>query len=681
MMRNRRHHRRGYVLPAVLLFLMISFGIWAVFFRSTASVVRIEQARVLRETRTVWDAPAVATGLRLLQTGLPPHDPYSCRVTLTNDSQTKYILLKFEKVAPVRWSITASPTTADDLSPDVPTTFAAPPIAPTGMTATAISNAQIDLAWDDVPYDNGYKIERSPDGTSGWTQIATTAKNVTIYSNTTSLSEATTYYYRVRGTNSEGDGAYSGVASATTLTAPPMAPTGLGATAVASTEIDLAWTDNASNETGFKIERSPDGSTWSPLTTLGANVTSYNDTSLTASTTHYYRVYATNSGGDSSYSNTANATTPPPAPNAPTGLNVTPVSGSEIDLSWTDTSNNETGFKIERSPDGSAWTQIATVGANIQTYQNTGLSAGTTYYYRVKAYNAGGDTAYTNTANTPTYPPPPGVPTALTATAASSSQINLGWTDNASTEDGFKIERSPNGSTSWTQIATVGVNVQAYNDSTGLSANTIYYYRVRAYNTGGTSAYTSNANATTLPLPPAAPSGLTATAANSSTINLSWTDNSNNETGFKVERSPDNSTWSLITTAGANVTSYSNTGLAATTKYYYRVRATNTGGDSSNSTANATTTAIPAPPSGLGATKLSNTSIRLNWTDNSNNETGFRVQRSTNGTTWSTITTTAAGATTYTNTGLTHGQIYYYRVKALGAAGNSAYTSVVNITP
>src|SRR4051812_17763145 len=88
----------------------------------------------------------------------------------------------------------------------------------------------------------------------------------------------------------------------------PAAPSGLAAVSASSSEIDLTWTDNSSNETGFLIQRSPDGSTWSNFTTVGAGVTTYADTGLTASTTYHYRVSAFNSAGYSSVSNMATAT-------------------------------------------------------------------------------------------------------------------------------------------------------------------------------------------------------------------------------------------------------------------------------------------------------------------------------------------------------------------------------------
>jgi hypothetical protein len=88
----------------------------------------------------------------------------------------------------------------------------------------------------------------------------------------------------------------------------------------------------------------------------------------------------------------------PTPPSAPINLSVTTISATRIDLKWSDTSNNEDGFKIERSPDGVAFTEIATVGANGTAYSNTGLTCNTFYQYRVRSYNATGNSAYSNTA-------------------------------------------------------------------------------------------------------------------------------------------------------------------------------------------------------------------------------------------------------------------------------------------
>lgn len=192
------------------------------------------------------------------------------------------------------------------------------------------------------------------------------------------------------------------------------------------------------------------------------------------------------------------STTPPAAP---TGLTATAASSSQINLAWTDASTNEAGFKIERCTGAgcSDFAQIATVGANVTSYSNTGLTASTSYSYRVRAYNGAGDSAYSHVASatTPAAPALPNAPTNLTASAVSKSQINLAWTDNATNEDGFKIERCKGSTcTNFAQIATVGANVTTF-ANTGLSKNTTYRYRVRAYNASGNSGYSNIASATT----------------------------------------------------------------------------------------------------------------------------------------------------------------------------------------
>src|SRR5207253_3026636 len=215
----------------------------------------------------------------------------------------------------------------------------------------------------------------------------------------------------------------------------PAAPSNLTATAMSTTEIDLAWTNNASNANGFVVNRSTDGVTFSQLAVLG-NVTSYKDTGLSAGSKCYYEVAATNGAGTSAFSNVANATTSavqvPPA--APSNLTATAVSTSEIDLSWTDNAaGNETGFLISRSTDGTTFTQIGSVGAGVTSYKNTGLSASTKYYYEVRATNAAGNSAFSNIANATTnaLQSPPAAPSSLTATADSTSDLDLSWTDNA----------------------------------------------------------------------------------------------------------------------------------------------------------------------------------------------------------------------------------------------------------
>src|SRR5262249_13850913 len=258
----------------------------------------------------------------------------------------------------------------------------------------------------------------------------------------------------------------------------PKAPTNLTATPYNYTQISLAWVDQSSNEDGFGIERALTSSgPWTSVGTVGANVRSFAAAGLSGSTTYYFRVFATSAAaGNSPYSNIAGATTPAApvqGPAAPSALRTTVVSAFQINLNWTDNAVNETGFKVERATASAGpYTQIGTPGANITSYPVYSLSPSTTYYFRVRATNATGDSAYSAVASsvTPAAPPPdPTPPSNVQASVVSPSQIRLTWTDTTSYESGYVVERISGAY--WIQIASLPANYTSYTDS-GLTAGT-----------------------------------------------------------------------------------------------------------------------------------------------------------------------------------------------------------------
>lgn len=190
---------------------------------------------------------------------------------------------------------------------------------------------------------------------------------------------------------------------------PPAAPGGLTAVAISSERIDLAWSDESENETGFLIERSGDGLVFTEIGSSAADTATYSDQGLQAETPYWYRVRAWNTAGESVPSNVDSVTTlsPPPAPEAPTGLSATAAGVDRINLSWQDNSSSESGFRIERSLGGSSFVEIAQTNADVSVFTDVGLASGTTYHYRVAAFNQSGDSLYTNvdsasTDSTPT---------------------------------------------------------------------------------------------------------------------------------------------------------------------------------------------------------------------------------------------------------------------------------------
>jgi fibronectin type 3 domain-containing protein len=209
----------------------------------------------------------------------------------------------------------------------------------------------------------------------------------------TSVTAGTTYYYYVKATNSAGDSPPSSEVSATP--APP-APTGLTPTAGVG-QVALSW-NSSSGATGYKVFRgtSPGGESSTPINTPTG--TTYTDTTVAAGTTYYYYVKATNSAGDSPPSSEVSAT---PAPPAPTGLSAMAGAG-QVALSW-NSSSGATGYKVFRgtTSGGESSTPIATPSGT--SYIDTNVTAGTKYYYTVKATNTAGDSpASSEVSATPT---------------------------------------------------------------------------------------------------------------------------------------------------------------------------------------------------------------------------------------------------------------------------------------
>jgi chitodextrinase len=477
-------------------------------------------------------------------------------------------------------------------------------------------------------------------------------------------------------------------------TTPPTAPTNLVTTVVSPTQINLSWTASTDNVgvTGYKVERCQGAACSNFAQIATPTATTLNDTGLTGSTSYSYRVRATDAAGNlSTYSASATMGTPAPTLTAPSNLAATAASSTQINLTWsasTETGGTISGYLVERCSGAgcSNFAQISTPTAT--TFNDTGLAASTSYSYRVRATDASNNLSpYSSTASSTTPHISPSAPANLMASAAGPVQINLSWT--ASTEPGgtialYLIERCQGaGCTGFAQVGTSATT--SFND-TGLTGSTSYSYRVRASDTlNNLGPYSSTVTAATAPPTLTPPSGLTATAAGPSQINLSWT--ASTETGgtiskYLVERCLGAGCASFAQVGTSTTTSFNDTALLGSTSYTYRVRATDASNNLSSysATATATTSApILTAPSNLSATAASSSQINLTWTasaETGGTISGYLVERCSgpacaNFTQIATLT-----ATTYNNTGLSASTSYSYRVRATDAAGNfSPYSS------
>jgi chitodextrinase len=396
-----------------------------------------------------------------------------------------------------------------------------PPSAPTNLAANAMSSAQVNLTWtpssDNIAV-TGYRVERClGSGCSNFVQVTTTT--TASYADT-AVAASSTYNYRVLASDAVGNlSAYSNIATAATPAAPdtqaPTAPASLTAIASSTTQVGLAWTASTDNVgvTNYLVERCAGPSCMNFVQAATSATTAVTDSSLAEATAYRYRVRATDAAGNlSAYSNIASATTlaapdtqPPTAPAAVTGSG---ISQSEIDLTWTAATDNVgvTSYLIEQCQ-GASCSSFAQIAASTSTsFSNTGLSSGTSYSYRVRATDAAGNLGpYSNVMTASTTQPDtqaPTAPGALTATAASSIQVNLTWSaasDNVGVTN-YLVERCQgSGCTTFTQV---GSSTTTSFSSTGLSGGASYSFRVRATDAAGNQGpYSNTATVTTTATP------------------------------------------------------------------------------------------------------------------------------------------------------------------------------------
>lgn len=537
------------------------------------------------------------------------------------------------------------------------------PDSPPDLSAIDISPNTVSLSWT-PPQNNGssaitgYKIEYKTATTSY--SMLDFPGNVTSY-NATGLSTGTTYIFRVSAMNAIGTGNPSPEAVATPKSnssppknIPPNPPVGLTATSSSGTQINLAWSPPTSNGgypvTGYKIQFSVDAGNFTDLVTnTGSTTTGYSHTGLSAGHIYTYKVFAINSVGISNSSNTSSATPTQvdTAPNPPSGLTANPASPTSISLSWNTPSSNGgsiiTGYKIEvKVGSGTYSVLVANTKSTATSYINKGLTTGTTYTYRVSTINSIGISNPSNEASaTPsaTY-----VPTGVTATAISTTQIELSWVPPSNTYGqsiaGYKIDQKLSSNVFDTIVDNTGKTTTYVIKN--LETDKTYTFVIIALFTGGgetnpstevsatptsTSAPPPNSNSSATPPPttqtsalPDPPTNVSTTKASQSSIQILWTPPSNNGkpaiTGYKIEFKKDSGNWAVLTANTGVSTSYVHTGLAAGT-YTYRLSSINYAGTGSPSAETSITLENNPPPpviESAGGTKpVANTDYSISY--------------------------------------------------------------------
>lgn len=538
-----------------------------------------------------------------------------------------------------------------------------PPTAPASLTATAVSQTQINLSWaastDNVGIQN-YRVERCTGAScTNFLQIATPW---TATLSDTGRTAVTTYRYRVRASDAAGNlSGYSPIASATALdtTAPTMpgAPTFTNLTSTSTTANWSASTDNV-GVAGYDYRLN--AGTWQSLGT----VTSVNLIGLSPAVSYTFDVRARDAAGNQSTTATStfslSDSTPPGAPGTPA---ISSITASTATAAWTAATDNVAVTAYEYRLNSGSWQALG----NVLTTNVAGLTQATSYTFQVRAKdganNIGTASSVTFTTSDISVPSAPGTPS-FSAIAMTSATVN--WTsatDNVGVT-GYQYQINSGSWQTLGNVLTTGL--------TGLAAVTTYSVGVRARDAAGNWGPASTGSFTTPDTaPPNVPTGLTGSAPTSNRVNLSWTATSDNVgvSGYRIYRGG-----GLV--GSSATTSYPNTSVIGTTIYSYQISAYDAAGnESGRSTPVSVTTPdtiAPGNPSGLSASAVSFSQINLTWTGASDTGgsglAGYKVFR--NG-----AYVQTAGSASYSDTGLSSGTMYTYYVVAVDGAGNSSGAS------
>jgi titin len=597
-------------------------------------------------------------------TGLTPGTGYKFRVSAINAEGTG----------------TASTRTRTVAQPDTPET---PKV--TGNTTDSVS-----LSWTEP--DNGdspvvdYKIEYCSDGTT-WTVFNDGTERATA-TTVTGLTRGTTYRFRVSAINATGTSIASPASSSIVTALPPAPPEALRVTGLTSASVSLSWTapdDGASPITDYRIEYlnyfySP---IWVVINDGVSSATSATVTGLIRSSSYTFRVSAINSAGTSNASTYSSSVIPANAPAAPTAPRIAGKTTTSISLTWTAPESGGSyifDYKIEFNSGGTIWTIFNDGTSGTTTATVTGLTRGTTYTFRISAINGAGTSTASPASSSVITVTAPSAPSPPTITGKTFSSVSISWTapdDGGRPITDYRIEYFTTIYGPSLAIFSDGVSTATSVTVTGLIRGASYTFRVSAINAEGTSNASTYSSSVIPARTPAAPTAPTIAGRTNTSISLTWNapdDGGRLITDYKIEFSSDGTTWAVFNDGTSGTTAATVTGLTRGTAYTFRISAINAEGTSTASPASSSAIAgtTPAAPATPMLTSKTPTSVSLSWTAPENNGkpiTDYKVEYSSDGTTWIVFNDGTSTSTSATVSGLVPGTSYRFRISAINSVG------------
>ncbi len=548
------------------------------------------------------------------------------------------------------------------------------------LTVTAQKYDSVKLSWNAISGAKGYEVYRSTSGSGTYTKIATVDGSLD-YTDT-GLKSGQRYYYKVRAYSLSYNGKIYGSFSSYKYATPSWGTVKPTASVTHKT-VSLQW-NAVADATGYEVLR---GTSSKGTFVSIANVTelSYTDKDVTAGKTYYYKVRPLDASGASTKYGPESAVLTAAPVWASVKFSSPSVTHKTVTLRWNAVAG-ATGYEVLRST-SSTGTYVS-IAANVTepTYTDTGVTAGKTYYYKVRPLDASGETVLYGTASayqsaTPVWP-------SIKFTSSASvthKTVTLRWNAVAGAT-GYEVLRSTSSKGTYVSIAS-NVTETTFTD-TGVAAGKTYYYKVRPMDAsdettlyGAESAYQS-----ATPVWPSIKFSSSASVTHK-TVTLRWNAVAG-ATGYEVLRSTSSKGAYVSIAANVTETTYTDTGVVSGKTYYYKVRPLDASGET---TLYGAESAYQSATPVWGITKFGTAtptyqSIGLKWNTVAG-ATGYEVQRSTSSKgTYAVIAN--VNEASFTDTDVVTGKTYYYKVRPLDASGEptlygpvSAYQSVTAAWP
>jgi len=554
--------------------------------------------------------------------------------------------------------------------------------APDTLTATLTGVPSADLAWSaEFAGVSTVRVERCTGvGCAAFALLTDLAPGTTTYQDA-SVVIGETYNYRVTLLSSATSSPTSNEVTAAVLV--PGTPTAVNVVATTATTTRVFWSYTPGIELGFKVDRCQGaGCSFTEVATLPPEARQYNDAVGGLGDPISYRVRAFNVVGTGAPS--TDAVLNVALPSAPIDPSATPIFATRVDVTWSVLDANAVGYTVSRCEgldceDVEAnFTTLGTVDAPALSFSDNSAAPGTAYTYRVRAFSGIGESSWS--ANSLTLTAVPAAPTGLVAEIITANNVQLTWVNPATNALSVRVERCTgldcgSNTDNFQELQSLTPTAANTNDVTTV-ANTAYSYRIRTTNNIGSSFSDVVSLNTDLP---AAATNLVATPVSGVAVQLTWTDNAMNESGFFVQRcSGPLCSFITLTSVPANTTSYLDAAATFGTTQEYRVIAANASGQAVSATAGSST--VLESPFEARAFTVARFAIRFRWTHSSLFESGYQIQRCTGENcevveaNFGNLITVAANDSSYLNGGLATNTRYAYRVRAVTNGGVSGWS-------